>query len=194
MTQSNLTHALSKGFLLILLAITLNSCNNSSGEPATEAGFSSLENELKSEFGNDAYYTDLTIINVESLGNIINTTVTTAPESLKMWEWNFSDGTWKQNSEITLEVPNGSTASDFMFQLNDNINLATLGALVEKSKEQLTSEKAIENPKLSTAAIKFPKNGDIAKTEYAVSLQPENGGTTFSFYYSLNGELINMDY
>jgi len=33
------------------------------------------------------------------------------------------------------------------------------------------------------AAISFPENGDIVKTEYLVMLQPENGGTTFTFQY-----------
>ena len=47
---------------------------------------------------------------------------------------------------------------------------------------------------LSTAFIKFPKNGDISKTEYNINLKPENGGTTFRFNYKLNEELIKMDY
>ncbi len=44
------------------------------------------------------------------------------------------------------------------------------------------------------AFVKFPKDGDISKAEYSVSLKPENGGTTFRFYYTLDGELREMDY
>ena len=121
-------------------------------------------------------------------------TVTDNPESLKMGQWNQTQSTWKQNSEISLEVPQGSKAADFMFQLNEKINLTKLGELVEKSSLQLTAEKNIENPALHMAFVKFPKNGDISKAEYTVMLKPENGGTTFTFYYKLNGDLIKMDY
>ena len=44
------------------------------------------------------------------------------------------------------------------------------------------------------AHIYFPKNGDVSKAEYYVKLEPENGGTTFTFSYTLDGELIKMDY
>lgn len=181
---------------MLVIAITaLMSCGgNLENQPATVAGFSAIEKELKSEFGNDAYYTDLTIIYNKSIGNIIGVTVTDNPESLKMGQWNLTQDIWKQNSEITLEVPNGSKASDFMFQLNEKINLSKLGELVEKSSIQLTTEKNIENPLLYMAFVKFPKNGDISKTEYLVMLKPETGGTTFTFSYKLNGDLIKMDY
>ncbi len=111
-----------------------------------------------------------------------------------MGQWNLMQNSWKQNSEITLEVPNGTKAADYMYQLNDKINLTKLGELVEKSSKQLTAEKNIENPALDMAFIKFPKNGDISKAEYIVMLEPENGGTTFRFYYSLSGELRKMNY
>jgi len=58
----------------------------------------------------------------------------------------------------------------------------------------LKDEKDLENPTLSTASIIFPTNGDISKTEYSINLKPENGGTTFRFHYTLNGDLIKMDY
>lgn len=181
--------------VLVMTIITLMSCGGSTGnQPANADGFAEIEKDIKSEFGENAYYTDLKIIYIESIGNAISLTATDAPESLKMGEWNQSQGTWTQSSEVSLEIPAGTKASDFMFQLNDKISLTKLGELVEKSMKQLTAEKDIENPVLSLAFVKFPKNGDIAKTEYAISLKPENGGTTFSFYYTLAGELINMDY
>ncbi len=182
--------------ILLLTAIsTLMSCvGGISNQPANAKGFGAIETVVKDKFGANAYYTGLTIMNIENIGNTITVTTTEKPESLKMGEWSLSQGTWNQQSEITLEVPNGTKAADFMFQLNDEINLSKLGSLAEKSSKQLKAEKNIENPTLSMAFIKFPKNGDLSKTEYAISLKPENGGTTFSFYYKLNGELRKMDY
>ena len=183
-------------FVLIVIVITLlNACaNDISTQEANAEGFKAIENELKSKFGDNTYYTDLTIIYDSSIRNMVSVTVTNAPESLKMGQWNSAQGTWKQNSEVTLEVPQGTKAADFMFQLNDKINLTKLGELVEKSSKHLTNEKDIENPALEMAFIKFPKNGDVSKAEYNVNLKPENGGTTFRFNYKLNGDLIEKDY
>lgn len=181
--------------VLLMTIVTLTSCGgNTSKLPANADGFKALEIEIKSKFGDNAYYTDLNILYTNGIGNSINLTVTEDPESLKMGQWNLSQNTWKQASEITLQVPQGSKAADFMFQLNDDINLSKLGELVEKSNKQLTEEKNIETSMLDIAFVKFPKNGDISKTEYCVKLKPEQGGTSFTFYYKLNGDLIKMDY
>lgn len=184
-----------------LVIITLSffafiSCGNgTSKHPSNAKGFAAIEQDLKNQFGINAYYVDLKISHDKSIGNMISLTVTDAPESLKMGTYIYSKHTsWKQESDVSLEVPKGSKAADFMFQLNDKINLEKLGELVELSSKKLTKEKNINSPVLDMAFIKFPKNGDMKKVEYSISLQPENGGTTFSFYYSLNGDLINMNF
>ncbi|MFH6602346.1 hypothetical protein ACEZ3G_02575 [Maribacter algicola] len=181
--------------LMGIIATMAISCGGgASKQPATADGFSGIEKELKKEFGNDAYYTELTIIYNESIGNSISTTVTNDPESMEMGQWTYAMGNWNQTSDITLEVPEGTKAADFMFQLNEKISLEKLGELVEKSREQLEEEKDIDNPRLEMAFIKYPKNGDIEAAEYIVKLQPENGGTSFTFSYGLEGSFIEMDY
>jgi len=179
----------------IIWTFLLISCGGSiTQQPANSIGFGEIEKEIKSKFGENAYFTDLTIAYDKSIGNIISTTTTRAPQSLKMGQWNLTHGSWNQNSEVSLEVPDGSQAKDFMFQLNEQINLSKLGDLVEKSVNQLKTEKKLNNPVLSMAFVKFPKNGDISKANYTVMLQPESGGSSISFYYALNGDLINMEY
>lgn len=175
-----------------LSVLTLASCGGGT-EAANAEGFSNLEKELNDKFGKDAYYTDLTISYIESIGNVITATATEDPESLKMGEWNHTNGEWKQTSEITLEVPEGTKAADFMFQLGDKVNLTQLGGLVEKSMDQLTKDKAID-PVLSMAFVMFPKDGDITTAKYAVRLEPKTGGTSFTYYYQLDGTFIEMDY
>ena len=181
--------------ILLVVLMTLMSCGeNTERQPATAEGFSNIQKAMENEFGNNAYFTDINIVYDTSIGNIVGVTVTEDPNSLKMGQWNQAQGVWKQNAEIFLEVPNGTKAADYMYQLNDLINLKKLGTLIEQSKKQLQDEKNLNNPMLSMASIYFPKNGDISKTEYLVNLTPENGGTTFRFYYNLNGELRKMDY
>jgi len=182
-------------FAIVIIMKLMSSCSDStSNQPANAEGFAAIETELKDKFGTDAFYTDLTIAQNTSVGNIIGVTVTEDPESLKMGQWNLMQDAWKQNSDITLEVPEGTKAADYMFQLTDKINLSKLGELAEKSSTQLTAEKNIDNPALKMAFVKFPNNGDMQKAEYNVMLEPENGGTTFTFRYRLNGDLIDMDY
>jgi len=172
--------------------ITLASCGWSiDNEPVNTEVFRSIEQEMKNKFGDDAYYTDVTITYNKSIGNSIQVTVTDDSDSLKMGQWKLAQGTWIKRSEVSLEVPEGNKATDFMFQLNEKINLIKLGELVEKSSNKL---KNLENVVLHMALIRYPKNGDMGKTEYTVILKPENRGTTFTFMYTLNGELIKMDY
>lgn len=193
--MKNFTPKLKGLNLLLVLLLHVTSCSNSiQNQPATADGFQNIENALKDQFGKDAFYTDLTITYNQSIGNIVGVTVTEIPESLKMGQWNLTQGNWQQNSDIIIEVPVGTKASDFMFQLGDTISLSKLGALVEQSIQKLKDEKQFENLTLSTARVFYPDNGDISKAEYFVNLQPENGGTTFRFRYSLNGNLISMNY
>ncbi|WP_459210830.1 hypothetical protein [Aquimarina rhabdastrellae] len=180
--------------LMVVLTVLVSCGGTTDKQPANADGFGIIEKELKSKFGDQAYYTNLVISYNDAIGNIISVTATENPESLKMGEWNLTQSTWNQTAEVSLEVPEGNKAADFMFQLNEKINLSKLGALVEKSNKQLEEEKGIKNPKLHMAFIKFPKNGEMSKTEYSIMLKPENGGTTFSFDYALNGELLRFDY
>ncbi|WP_418510555.1 hypothetical protein [Corallibacter sp.] len=181
--------------LVFILSLLFYSCrDNLSQQPTTAKGFSVLEQHLKSKFGEDAYYTNLSVVHNSTIGNSLNVIVAENPESLKMEEWNMVKNDWQQNSDIAIEVPQGTKATDYMYQLNNNINLTKLGGLVETSKLKLKKSKNLKNPKLSIASIKFPKNGDISKAEYLVTLEPEHGGTTFSFFYTLDGNLIKIDY
>lgn len=178
-----------------IIALTIISCGGESKKAAVNAdGFGEIEKSIKSKFGDDAFFTKVSITNNETIGNIILVTVTEDPESLKMGDWTQMQGKWSQNSEITIELPQNAKAKDFMYQLNDKLNLTTLGKLVEKSIEHLKTEKGLKKPKLDIAMIKFPKNGDLAKTNYYITLQPEHGGTSFKYLYALDGKLLDFNY
>jgi hypothetical protein len=179
--------------LTLALAAFLFSCEGRSDHAQTAEGFTEIENEIKKIFGGNAYFTDINISYIESIGNVISVTVTSNPESLRMGQWNQSQGVWKKESEISLEVPEGTKAADYMYQLGDKINLAKLGELIEKSKMRLESEKSLKNSILTMAFVNFPDTGDYSKAEYVVRLEPKTGGASFTFSYKLDGELIKMD-
>lgn len=184
-----------KNLCLFLLLTFLYACGSgTSNQEANADGFLVIEENLKDQFGEDAYFTDLTITHNKSIGNILSVTVTSDPSSLKMGQWTQTNDSWTQTSDITLEVPEGMNASDFMFQLGNPIDLGKLGDLVEKSKEKLEVEKEIQNPSLHMAIVKIPKDGVRSKIEYQILLQPENGGTTFTYSYDLSGNFISIDY
>ncbi|WP_034242117.1 hypothetical protein [Aquimarina atlantica] len=51
----------------------------------------------ENKFGSNAYFTDLTISYNRTIGsNIIGVTVTEAPKSLKMGQWNLTQNIWKK--------------------------------------------------------------------------------------------------
>ncbi|MCB9195491.1 MAG: hypothetical protein H6598_04640 [Flavobacteriales bacterium] len=183
-------------YCLALFASTiLAACGGISKEqPNDAASFVKLQEVIIEKFGKDAYFTELNVGYIKDLGPTISLTVTDNPGSLKMGDWTFSQNTWSQHSEVTLELPEGTKAEDFMFQLDDEINLKTLGEVTEKSITKLAEEKELTNPLLKMAYIHYPDNGDRSKADYTVTLEPENGGTSFSFFYDLSGEFIEMNY
>ncbi|MCH2196997.1 hypothetical protein [Kordia sp.] len=177
--------------VIVIVALSLLSCKKEANILTANAiTFGEIEKMMKHEFGENAYYTDVSIRYSKAMGSVVTATVTNVPHSLKMEKWNATEDVWKKISDIFIEVPYGTLAADFMFRLNDTINLFTLGDLAEKSSIKLKNENNIQNPALHLASIIFPKNGDITKTEYCIILKPENSNKTFSFFYTIEGKLI----
>ena len=183
-----------KVITLVYLSIFFLAACGSSNAEANADGFTKIQEDIESEFGEEAYYTDISISYDNSIGNMISVTVAQDPESLGMQEWLKKQGFWEQTADVTIEIPEGTRATDFMFQLDDRINLTKLGELVEKSQEQLKTEKGLDEMQLDIAYINFPDDGDYSKAKYYISLEPKTGGTSFDFYYTLQGELLDMNY
>jgi hypothetical protein len=163
-------------------------------EGSTSQSFSSVKENIENKFGSDAYFSELSVTHNESIGYIINVMTTNDPESNKMAEWTYSNGDWTQTSDVSLEVPDGYSAEDFMYKLTGYITLEKLEELIEKAKTHLAKEKGIKESKLALAAIKYPEVAEGAEAEFLINLEPDTGGTTFSYLYNLSGELIEMDY
>jgi hypothetical protein len=153
---------------------------------------------LKSKFGDDAYYSGISVLNVTGnrpgSGITLGLTVTKDPASLKMEEWAYSSSVgWKQSAEVTLEIPEDTDAKDFMYQLKGKFDLKKIGELVEQSAKKLQDEKQIKHAVLNMALLD-PGKRPASTTQILIILKPENGGTDFSFRYDLDGNLVSFDY
>ncbi len=146
-----------------------------------------------SKFGAQAYYTKLSISNAD-YGSVVGVCQTNDPSSLKMAEWNYNDGSWKQISEVTLEISGGAKAEDFMFRLDKVIDFDVLSAAVKEAKQSIIKEKKIEEIRVKNIIINAPKNGDLNSMRYFISISPKAGGTDFQFWYKMDGTLDKFDY
>lgn len=185
-----------KNIIYTLAIVIFVSCGKEKKFTENADTFKELKTVLTDKFGKDAYYTSITLSNSgTSSGDILSVTQTEDPASLKMGEWNYFQGKWTQSSEVTLELSPGSQAKDFMFQLNESIvKFDLLGELLKKSKEKVIQEKKIEDVIVSSIYINAPSNGDFKEMEYYLTIKPKNGGTSFDFWYMLDGTLRKFDY
>ncbi len=182
-----------KKIILGLATLAFIACGKTTKLGENASSINSAKEKLDDKFGKDAHYTSITITDTEH-GSILAATVTENPSSLKMGDWAYFQNSWKQNSEITLELSEGSKAEDFMFQIKDGIvDFDLLGKLVEQSKEKVAKEKSIDVV-TELISINAPNNGDFEKMRYFITTIPENGGTTFKFWYKMDGSLENFDY
>ncbi len=178
----------------IVAAMMFTACNQTDKDGyQTAESFVKLKKELINEFGKDAYYTDFAVVNNDN-GVVVSVTQTKNPSSLKMEEWTSLNGDWTQNSEVTLEVSGDAKAEDFMFQLDKIMNLELLGKLVEQSKQKVITEKKIQEVKVETVSMNAPDDGNFNNAKYFITVKPKQGGTTFNFWYNLDGTLDKFDY
>lgn len=173
-----------------LIGIIIAACGSNSDQAE---GFNQIQDDLNNKFGKDAFYTEISITSNSSIGYITNAIVAENPESLKMEQWSQTQGAWTQTYDIEIEIPENTKASDFMFKLGDQVKLDKLYELVEQSKKKITEEKTIPNPTLHMAFIRYPDTGEASQAQYVVIMQPENGGTSITHSYTLDGVLIETE-
>jgi citrate lyase gamma subunit len=183
--------SLSYQLAFLFAALLMTSCAKNFTQDA--AGFEEIQNELKSKFGENAYYTNFTVTYDKTVGTIILVTETSDPESLKLEEWQYMRGAWEQRSDVTLEVSDGKS-NDFMYQLSGKFDLKKIGDLIEQSVKKLADEKKIDNAKVKIVSMNTPDNDSAEHTKILIALEPANGGTSFSFFYDLDGNLLSFNY
>lgn len=186
-------------FCLILIGFTITACEYFGGGGRTfetEEGVKETREQLDSKFGKGAWYTDVTLSYDKSTGTVITGTGTADPNSPKLIERHLMKGIWKDLSEITMEISGGGQPKDFMFTL-DQVNMDKIPALVKQSKEKVSKEKGIKDVVVTWVSISMPdklNNDKPAKPSYRLNVEPESGGTHFTFIYDVQGNFENMIY
>ncbi len=175
------------GFI-VLIVIFLYSCK--SGFKHDSAGMTQLSSELKAEFGEDAWYTSIELVNNGGSDDLVTVDVTRDPNSLRQEQWTLFHGFWDKKANVTLTIQ-GAEPRSFMFQLDHEVRLSLLGTLMERSRKVLEEEKGIQDPQVLTAQIKS-SNQMNSKQEgiyYSISLRGKKEEKSFNFVYDLNGTL-----
>lgn len=180
-------------FYLSLLSFTiLCSCGGKYYED--KESLMELKEELDSQFGKDAYYTQLFILDKgHDKGSMISVRQTNDPSSLKMRDWT-KDGVWQQTSDVTLELPEGEKAEDYMFQLGKQVKFDIMGQMLEDAKNKVIEEKGMKDIRVKSITIAAPDDGDFESMVCSIDIEPKSGGTTFSFMYNMDGTLKDFSY
>ncbi|NML24099.1 hypothetical protein HHL16_24690 [Pseudoflavitalea sp. G-6-1-2] len=179
--------------LMLALCITaFTSCDYFGGggrKYETADGVASLVSDLKSEFGKDAWYTDINFSYHKSTGTSTSATGTKDPASKKMIEKTRLKGTWKDNSEITLSLTGDAKPEDFMFTLTELGDLKKLPDMIKLAVDKIKKEKNFDVVATNITVHspdRLKENSE--KFSYLLSLQPENGGTSFSVIFDQKGD------
>jgi len=182
-----------KKIIYILILTAFCACGKSGATIESADALNQLKKELISKFGSDAHYTSLNILNSGG-GSILNVSQTNDPSSLKMTEWSQVYGSWTQNSDITLEISGKAKAENFMFQLDKIVDFNVLGKSLEAAKKKVMEEKGIKEVAVKNILINAPNDGNFKSMKYFITLEPKTGGTSFDFFYNMDGTLDKFDY
>lgn len=178
--------------VFFLCCILLFSCK--SGFEHSQAGMEQLNKELKEEFGAEAWYTSIELENNGggSSDDIVTVDQTSDPNSLKQEQWTQFHGFWEKKANITLSIK-GAAPKSFMFQLDKEVSLPKLGALMEQARKTLEQENKITDAKVVVAQIKASNQMNTKEDGiyYSLSLKSKAAGKSFLFVYDISGMLKN---
>lgn len=152
---------------------------------------------LNEKFTEEAGYMQIILTYNEQIGNTAIVQVTKDINSNKVEEWMYTSGTWQQKSEITMEVPEGASPADFMFQLKD-LGITGLADMVVKAKTKVTTEKDMKDVVCTSASFIMPdrrqSENKVEDVLQSVTIEPASGGTNFNCFFDTKGEIRDMSY
>lgn len=184
-------------YTAILSIVVLSSCGGGLGSSAvyeSKDGIKSLIEQLKENYGPKAAFNSILMSYSDQIGNFISAQGNNDISSNKLVEKQLVNGTWKDNSEITVEITDGKM-EDFLFTLEE-VDVMKFPELVKDAKNRVKTEKGIEDVVATTASLIMPStvSNKMKDLNYSITIEPKNGGTTFILTYDLSGKFLNMTY
>ena len=149
-----------------------------------------LNDDLKSKFGADAWYTSIVMKDNGKGNNIITVDFTDDPNSLRQEQWELR-GEWEKVTDMTVRIEKGKP-EDYMFQLDKEASLLRIEKLVNLSKDVMKREDNVSDAQLKVASI-ISNNLVSAQEErkvYTLSFYSNTTKKNYSFVFNLNGELL----
>ncbi len=177
--------------LLIVIGGLLSSCKD--GYNFEKESLQVLSTDLQEKFTDKAWYTSIIIRGQNKTHNKVTVDVTEDPNSLKQEQWTFESGFWEKKSDISLLIQAGAP-TDYMFQIGQEIDFATVSQLIEKSIADL---KDVENitDLLDVRMVSIKSSPEMNNKEegilYTISIFNMTDGKSYSYVYHANGNLKN---
>lgn len=157
-----------------------------------KAGMEKLGTELISKYGAETYYTDIQITLDNESGVAVLVTETQNPNSLTQEQWlRYGGGEWEKQADVKFTAE-GAEPRSFMFQLNKEASLSMMGDLLEKSRQQLKTEKQVSDPKFVSASVnsKHQMNSKETGIFYYLTLMDAASQKVYNFVYDLKGNAV----
>lgn len=179
-----------------LLSVLLFSCGEDKSTPqyTTAEGVNTIISDLKSEFGDGCAFTNLNFLYDSSIGTSITATGGNDFSNNKLESKTRAMGSWTTTEEVTLEIEGDATMRDFMFSI-DEMNLSTLHVQVADAVKRVSEAHANMDTEFHAASVFINAPSEIEgslKVNYTISVEPINGGSSFSCEYDADGTFIEM--
>lgn len=157
-----------------------------------EVGMEKLEQILEQKFGQDAWYSEITVLSQSEDETLIRVKETKDKEFLKGKTWVKQGDTWMDMENIQFTFDDGNPESHF-FQLNKAVSLDTLIALTQRCLKQLENEglKEISVYFISIQSAPIVKSAS-QRYLYSVSLMDKSSGEKYYFQFDSQGKPVNQ--
>jgi hypothetical protein len=176
----------------LLLSVLLFSCKTKYEYNAE--GMGKLNSVLKEKFGDDAWYTGVTIRTISADETAVIVEETKDPNSLKQEQWMKQSDSWQKLSNVALQIQNGKP-EDYMFQLDKQASLSRLNELMQECRGKLREVEQVPDAEITFASIKSTNevHNRNERILYTISFHSAAKDKSYSFVFGLDGKLKDFN-
>lgn len=179
--------------IVCAMILTLPACTSKFTQD--EAGFTALQEEIIEKFGADAYYT---VVNMSAAGDATMGYTyfidkTTNQEDLRQERWVRDGGSW-YNAGISNMQVDINNPSVYKFQLGKEVNLGTLGKLIEETEKKYAEEEPEKKARVVLAQVNTNNvvRDDASRYLYTIKLRASDDSEK-SYTYDRDGKFLRSN-